>query len=68
MSLKRRLAEKVFNGSKDIYQCIDRQTLVAAPSAGSCPYHPVGTLVLDATNNNWYICTVANTTWVKINA
>jgi len=68
MSLKRRLAEKVFNGSKDIYQCIDRQTLTDAPSAGSVPYAPVGTLVLDATNNNWYICTVENTTWVKINA
>lgn len=68
MSLKRRLAEKVFAGAKDIYQKIDEQTLVAAPSAGSCPYHPVGTLVLDSTANNWYICTVANTTWVKINA
>jgi len=29
---------------------------------------PVGTLCWDVTNSNGYICTVANTTWVKINA
>ena len=67
MSLVGHLKDKVFAG-RDINQQINGNIAVAAPSAGSYATCGVGELIWDGTNDNWYICTVADTTWVLINA
>jgi hypothetical protein len=40
----------------------------AAANSTIIPVSKVGDLAWDSTNSNAYICTVANTTWVQINA
>jgi hypothetical protein len=40
----------------------------AAANSTIIPVSKVGTLAYDEDNDDAYICTVANTTWVKINA
>lgn len=67
MGLRTVLDNKVFKG-QDCYSRIHSDIAAAAPSAGSYANCPAGTLVYDGTNDDWYITTVANTTWVKINA
>ena len=67
MSLRSDLLDNVFGG-KSIEHQICANLASAAPSAGSYPNSRVGQLIKDQTNDNWYITTVAGTTWVKINA
>lgn len=65
MSLAGKCNQQVFGG-KDAYSLISGKIASAAPSAGSYPTCARGTMIYDGTNDDWYICTVANTTWVKI--
>ena len=55
-------------GGRSFYACIKGKILVAAPSAGSCAYDAVGDVSWDGTADNYYICTAAATTWVKLHA
>ena len=69
MSLRKNLTDKVFVGERSpLDHKINPTTTTAAPSAGSYPNALVGELIYDETGTDWYITTVAGTTWVKINA
>ena len=63
MGLKTTIIDKAFGGRQDIWQNVI--TNAGIPSSITAP---VGTLCWDTTNEDAYICTVADTTWVKINA
>ena len=65
MSLAGKLNEEVFKG-QDCYSRIWGTPATATPSAGSHSAVPAGGLVYDGSNDKWYICTVAGTTFVKI--
>ena len=67
MGLRQKLNDNVFKGN-DCYNMIWGSTTTAVPSAGSHANVPAGGLVYDSTNDNWYICTAAGATFVKINA
>lgn len=69
MSLKSNLVNKVFAGhSNPLDHKINRTIDTNAPSAGAYPNALVGELIYDGTGDDWYITTVAGTTFVKINA
>lgn len=55
-----------FVGNKGIRN--GQPNVLVSAGAPSTITAPVGTLCWDVTNSDGYICTVANTTWVKINA
>jgi hypothetical protein len=54
--------QRIRGGKPRIHVCagVANSTLI--------PVSKVGALAWDKTNSNAYICTVANATWVKINA
>jgi len=62
------IVDKAFYGNKRI--AVGRpHVMVVANAASNVPDPcPVGTLIWDPATDNAYICTVANTTLVKINA
>jgi hypothetical protein len=70
MGLRTTLNNKCFSG-KDAYSMIHGTIIVSCANVAAVqaaiPVSPVGELARDI-NANWYICIVANTTWVKINA
>ena len=63
MGLKTTIVDKAFGGRSDIFTNI--MTYAGVPTGLTAP---VGTLCWDTTNSDAYIYTVADTTWVKINA
>jgi hypothetical protein len=60
------LANVSFAGNKGILR--GKPNVMVSNGAPASFNAPVGTLCWDVTNSDGYICTVANTTWVKINA
>lgn len=60
------LVEKSFHGNQGILR--GKPNVMVSNGAPSSFNAPVGTLCWDVTNSDGYICTVANSTWVKINA
>lgn len=60
------LVNKSFAGNQNILH--GNPNVMISDGAPSSFNAPVGTLCWDVTNSDGYICTVANTTWVKINA
>ena len=65
MSLKSSIINKAFIGRKNVFSNILEKTTTGAPSGYTAP---VGTLCWNSYDLDAYICTVASTTWVKINA
>lgn len=52
----------ILHGNPNILACTG-----GAPTGAAVPA-AVGTLAVNLTAGDWYICTVKDTTWVKINA
>ncbi|MGW8178097.1 MAG: hypothetical protein ACWGQW_04790 [bacterium] len=67
MSLKSAIENKAFAGRYGSLGKVNiiLKTTTGAPSGYTCP---VGTLCWNSFDGDAYICTVASTTWVKINA
>jgi hypothetical protein len=64
-----KIIEKAFVGNQRIRGGKPRiHTCDGVANSTLIPMSKVGALAWDYTNSNAYICTVANTTWVKINA
>ena len=60
------LVKKSFVGNKGILH--GNPNVMISGGAPASFNAVVGTLCWDVTNGDGYICTVANTTWVKLNA
>ena len=60
------LCKVSFAGNRGIQR--GKPNCMVAAGVPSSITAPVGTLCWDVTNSDGYICTVASTTWVKLNA
>lgn len=61
-----KMCKVTFAGNQGIMR--GKPNLVVTNGAPSTITAPVGTLAWDVTNSDGYVCTVASTTWVKMNA
>ncbi len=60
------IVNKSFAGNQGILH--GNPNIIVTSGAPASITAPIGTLAWDVTNSDGYICTVASTTWVKLNA
>jgi hypothetical protein len=60
------MCKRSFIGNQGIMR--GKPNVIVTNGAPSSITAPVGTLAWDVTGSDGYICTVASTTWVQINA